>query len=293
MMIYESINLVFYKMARTRLTITLKDTLLQLLDELIDGQKIRNRSHAIEFLLSQTLVPKQIKVLILAGGEGVNFRPLTFEMPKSLIPVAGKPLLEHTVLNLRKHNLTDVTISLGYLGEKIKEYFGDGSRWGLQISYLEQSQNKKGGTAQPVKQAQESFGGGPFLLVYGDVLTDLDFVDVLDFHRSQKSPVATMALAPVERVSMWGVTKVMGNKIVEFEEKPDAPKTHSHLVNAGIYVMEPSIFKYIGRESVRLESDVFPRLADEGKLAAYPFEGKWYDVSTPEIYERVIKEWKK
>lgn len=279
-------------MSRIRLTITLKDTILKLLDELIDGQKIRNRSHAIEFLLSQSLVPKQTKVLILAGGEGVNFRPLTFEMPKSLIPVAGKPLLEHTIMSLRRHNLTDVTISLGYLGGKIKEYFGDGSRWGLQISYLEQSQ-KKGGTAQPVKQSGEHFGSGTFLLIYGDVLTDINFVELLEFHRSQKSAVATMALAPVERVSMWGVTKVMGNKIVEFEEKPDSPKTHSHLVNAGIYVMEPSIFKYINRDSIRLESDVFPRLADEGKLAAYPFEGKWYDVSTPEIYERVIKEWKK
>ena len=275
------------------MTITLKDTLLRLLDELIDGQKIRNRSHAIEILLSQTLLPKQTKVLILAGGEGVNFRPLTYEMPKSLIPVAGKPLLEHTILNLRRHNLTDVTISLGYLGAKIKEYFGDGSRWGLQISYLEQSQNKKNGTAQPVKQASERFGGNAFLLVYGDVLTDIDFVELLEYHRGQKNAVATMALAPVERVSMWGVTKVIGNKIVEFEEKPNSPKTHSHLVNAGIYVMEPAIFKYIHRDYMRLESDVFPRLADEGKLAAYPFEGKWYDVSNPEIYERVIKEWKK
>lgn len=290
MMIYEKSN---YFMSRIRLTITLKDTLLRLLDELIDGQKIRNRSHAIEILLSQTLLPKQTKVLILAGGEGVNFRPLTYEMPKSLIPVAGKPLLEHTILNLRRYNLTDVTISLGYLGEKIKEYFGDGSRWGLQISYLEQSQNKKNGTAQPVKQAAERFGGNAFLLIYGDVLTDIDFVGLLEYHRGQKNTVSTMALAPVERVSMWGVTKVIGNKIVEFEEKPNLPKTHSHLVNAGIYVMEPAIFKYINRDCMRLESDVFPRLADEGKLAAYPFEGKWYDVSTPEIYERVIKEWKK
>ncbi|MCL5435828.1 MAG: nucleotidyltransferase family protein [Patescibacteria group bacterium] len=278
-------------MARIRLTITLKDTILRLLDGMVDGQRIRNRSHAIEYLLSQTLLPKQTKVLILAGGEGVNFRPLTFEMPKSLIPVAGKPLLEHTILNLRRHNLTDVTISLGYLGEKIKAYFGDGSRWGLQISYLEQSQ-KKTGTAQPLKQAQERFGSGNFLLLYGDVLTDINFVELLEFHRSQKGTLATMALAPVERVSMWGVTKVIGNKIVEFEEKPNAPKTHSHLVNAGIYVMEPGIFKYIDRDCVRLERDVFPRLADEGKLAAYPFEGKWYDVSTPEIYERVIKDWR-
>ncbi|MBI4054025.1 MAG: NTP transferase domain-containing protein, partial [Candidatus Doudnabacteria bacterium] len=107
-------------MSRTRLTITLKKTLLALIDQVIDGEKIRNRSHAIEFLLSQVLVPKETKVLVLAGGVGVNFRPLTYEMPKALIPVSGKPLLEHTLSSLRRFNLTDVTISLGYLGEKIK-----------------------------------------------------------------------------------------------------------------------------------------------------------------------------
>lgn len=279
-------------MPRTRLTITLKDSILELLDAIVDGGKIRNRSHAIEFLLSQTLVPKQTKVLILAGGQGVSFRPLTYEVPKALIPVAGKPLLEHTIERLRRFNLTDVTISLGHLGEKIKDHFGDGSRFGLKISYLQQL-GKKPGTAQPVKEAQEKFGSGAFIILYGDVLADIDLIEFLDFHRSQKGAVVTMALAPVERVSMWGVTKVVGNKIVEFEEKPEMPKTHSHLINSGIYTVEPSIFKYLNKDCIRLERDVFPRLANEGKMAAYPFDGAWYDVSTPEIYERVIKEWKK
>lgn len=279
-------------MPRSRLTITLKDNLLELLDDVVDGEKIRNRSHAIEILLSQVLVPKQTKVLILAGGQGVSFRPLTYEMPKALIPVAGKPLLEHTIERLRRYNLTDVTISIGHLGDKIKEHFGDGSRWGLKISYLNQS-GKKPGTAQPLKEAQEKFSSGPFLLLYGDVLADLDLISFLEFHRSQRGAIVTMALASVERITLWGVTKVVGNKVVEFEEKPENPKTHSHLVNSGIYVLDPLIFKYVTKDCTRLERDVFPRLADEGKLAAYPFDGAWHDVSTPEIYERVIKEWKK
>ncbi len=279
-------------MSRQRLTVTLKDDIVKLLDRTVDGQRIRNRSHAVEVLLSQSLVPKITRALIFAGGKGVSFRPLTYEMPKSLIPVAGKPLLEHTIERLRQHNFTDVTISVGHLGEKIKQHFGDGAHWGMRISYLEQP-DASAGTAQPLKQAEAKFSSGTFLLIYGDVLSDIDFVSFLDFHRTQRNAIATMALAPVERVSMWGVTRVVGNRIIEFEEKPKTPKTHSHLINAGIYAMEPEIFRYIGKKSRRLESDIFPRLAEEGRLAAYPFEGKWYDVSTPQIYERVIREWQR
>ena len=125
-------------MGKERLTITLDKGLLKKVDDAIDGSKIRNRSHAIEFLLSSVLVPKQTKVLILAGGEGVKFRPLTYELPKALVPVLGKPLLEYTLESLRSHGLTEIYISIGHLGNKIREYFGDGGRLGLKITYLEQ-----------------------------------------------------------------------------------------------------------------------------------------------------------
>ena len=278
-------------MARDRLTITLNKDILKMVDAAIDGKTIRNRSHAIEVLLSQCLLPKNTKVLILAGGKGAHFRPLTYEIPKAMIPVKGKPLLEHTILRLKLFNLTDITISLGHLGEKIEEYFGNGSKWGVKINYLEQEKNNKG-TAQPIKQAEEVMGQSPFLMLYGDVLADINYLDMLDFHRSQQNKVCTMALASVDKPSMWGVAKVMGSKVVELDEKPISPKTHSHLVNAGAYVMEPEIFKYIKPKTERLEKEVFPRLAEEGKLNAYAFEGDWFDVSTPEVYEQVIKEWK-
>jgi NDP-sugar pyrophosphorylase family protein len=279
-------------MTRKRLTITLKSDVLKLLDSVVDGEKIRNRSHAVEYLLSQSLVPKSTRVLVLAGGQGANFRPFTYEIPKAMIPVSGKPLLEHTIENLRSANLPDITISVGHLGEKIKEYFGDGSRWGVRISYLEQKQNVVG-TAQPLLEAQKEFSDETFLLMYGDVLAEINLLELLAFHRSQHGVAITMALASVDRVTMWGVAKVVGNKVVAFEEKPEEPHTRSHLINAGIYVMEPNIFKYIGKTASRLESDVFPRLAEEGKIAGYPFEGQWYDVSTPQIYEEVILQWKR
>lgn len=276
-------------MAKTRLTITLEEELLRRVDAAIDGAKIRNRSHAIGFLLSTCLVSKSTKVLILAGGEGVKFRPLTYELPKSLIPIKGKPLLEHTLESLRNQGLSEIYISIGYLGEKIRKYFGDGSKWGLAIRYIEQAQKKKG-TAQPLLEAKGYFADEPFLVIYGDVLTDLNFVDLVDFHRSQRC-VATMALASVEKTSVWGVATLQGNRIVDFVEKPKI-QTKSHLINAGIYVLNPDVFKYISPDSLRLEKDLFPRLAKEAKLCAYPFEGEWYDVSTPEVYEEVLRKWK-
>jgi NDP-sugar pyrophosphorylase family protein len=276
-------------MAKQRLTITLDSELLKRLDNIIDGSKIRNRSHAIEFLLSSSLVPKKTKVLILAGGEGVKFRPLTYELPKSLIPIQGKPLLEHTLESLRDQGFSDIYISIGHLGEKIRDYFGDGSRFGINIRYLEQKSSKRG-TAQPVLLAKSYLGSSPFLIIYGDVLTKLNFFDLVEFHNTHKG-VATVALASVEKTSMWGVATIQGNRIVNFVEKPKIG-TKSHLINAGIYVLDPKVFKYISPDSVRLERDLFPRLAAEGRLYAYPSEADWFDVSTPEVYAEVIKEWR-
>lgn len=273
-------------MAKQRLTITLDEEILKRVDAAIDGNKIRNRSHAIEYLLSTCLLPKSTKVLILAGGEGVKFRPLTYELPKSLLPIHGKPLLEYTLESLANQGLTEVYISIGHLGEKIKEYFGDGRRYGLRITYLEQK-NHKQGTARPLLSARDQFQSGPFLVIYGDVITELNFADLIDFHNQQRT-AATMALSSVEKPSMWGVATLQGNKIIDFIEKPKQ-KTNSHLINAGVYVLDPEVFKYISPESVRLEKDLFPRLAQEGKLNAYPFESQWFDVSSPQIYETVIK----
>src|SRR3989344_94888 len=267
-------------MAKTRLTITLEEGILKRVDGAIDGAKIRNRSHAIEFLLTTCLMPKTTKVLILAGGEGVRFRPLTYELPKALLPIEGKPLLEHTLLSLRDQGLREIYISLGHLGGKIKDYFGDGGRHGLNIHYLSQ-EKRKPGTSQPVLEAREFFQDDPFLVIYGDVLTKLNLLDLLDFHNSCRG-IATMALASVEKPSMWGVATIQGNRIVDFLEKPHI-KTKSHLINAGIYVLNPEVFKYISKDSSRLEKDLFPRLASEGKLCAYPFESEWHDVSTPGV----------
>lgn len=279
-------------MNRERLTITLRSDLLNALDSSIDGEHLRNRSHAIEYFLSKSLGLKSLKVLILAGGQPVFFESEKKSLPKAMVKIAGKPLLEQTLRRLKTAKFTDVVISIGEGGNIIEEYFGNGSSFGLNISYIKQPRTCSG-TAQALLQAKSLFSDGAFLLLYGDVLSDLDYGDLMEFHRSQKTAVCTMSLSSTDIVDKWGLAKLQGNRIVAFEEKPKSPKTFSRLVNAGIYLMDPEIFKYLSLTSQKLESQVFPRLAEEGKLAGYPYEGLWLDISNSAAYSQALKELKK
>ena len=278
-------------MNRERLTITLRSDLLKTLDATIDGERLRNRSHAIEYYLAKSLGLKTLKVLILAGGSPVYFESEKKSLPKAMVKIAGKPLLEQTLQRLKAAKLTEIYISIGEGGEIIEKYFGDGSQMGMNITYIHQPKGNKG-NAQPVLQAKEYFNSS-FLLLYGDVLSDIDYADFVEFHRSQKNAVCTMALsslASTEAVDMWGLARLQGNKIVEFEEKPKNPKTFSRLVNAGIYLVEPEMFKFINAKSVKLESDIFPRLSEEGKLFGYIYEGLWLDISSSAAYKQAVKQ---
>lgn len=275
-------------MSRERLTITLRSDLLSSLDAEIDGERLRNRSHAIEYFLSRSLGLKAIKVLILAGGKPVYFESEKKALPKTMVKIAGKPLLEQTLQRLKSAKLTDVYVSIGEGDNIIEEYFGDGRAMGLNITYLHQDKTN-GGNAQPLLQAKEYFNE-PFLMLYGDVLSDIDYGDLAEFHRAQRMAVCTMALTSTESVNMWGLARLQGNRVVEFEEKPKNPKTFSRLINAGIYLMESEIFNFIGPKDNKLESDVFPRLAQEGKLFGYPYEGLWLDISSSAAYKQALKE---
>src|SRR3989338_6453787 len=133
-------------MDRERLTITLKKSILEKVDSLIDGTNLRNRSHAIETLISRSLHPTVSTAVILAGGRGINMRPFTFEMPKGLFPVGGKPILEQIIELLRKYEIRNLLFSIGHLGEKIEEHFGDGRKFGGNIEYIKEKEEAgKGG----------------------------------------------------------------------------------------------------------------------------------------------------
>lgn len=273
------------------MTITLRKELLPQIDKIIDGVKIRNRSHAIEYLLLSSLRPKIKRALVLAGGQGIKMRPFTYEMPKTMLPVHNRPILEYIIELLRNSEVREIAILVGHLSDKIKSHFGDGSKFGVKITYLEEK--KAEGTARPLLKVKKLFKNQPFLVIYGDVLADVDLKEFFDFHQEQGG-LASVALSSVAEPSPYGVARLRGNKILGFQEKPTKNLKLSRLVSTGIYILEPEVMDYVPNKAYSmLEEDVLPRLAEEGRLFGWPFEGQWFDVGTPEIYERALKEWKK
>ena len=280
-------------MKRVRLTITLRKDLVDSLDRHADGVNIRNRSHAIEALLSDTLSRKVNKAVILAADQGITFRPFTYEMPKAMLPVKGRPLLEHIIARLRKYDIRDISISVGYLKEKIESYFGNGSKFGVHINYVAQ-EKKNVGTGGALKQFQlRLIKDEPFFLIYADVLTDINYTDFARFSSEHKSDIGALALTTTATPELWGVVKLQGDKIIEFVEKPAQNSARSHLISAGIFLFTPRIFSYIPKnKKVSLEKDVLPDLVKKHSLPGYVLQNQWYDISTPAVYEKVLKEWK-
>ena len=274
---------------KERVTLTLDSNVLQEIDDKIDGHKIKNRSHAIELALMQSLgsnVPS--KALILAGGIGTRLQPITFEVPKPLLTVHDRTLLEHLFDLFKKFGIKNVILSIGYKGDKIKEAIGNGKKYGVNVTYVEES--KAMGTAGPIKLAS-SLLDETFIVSNADELKELDLMDMHRFHKEKKA-TATIALASVEDPSAYGVAKLQGNKILEFIEKPKKEAAPSNLINSGLYILEPEVIESIPKGFAMLEKDVFPKLAKEGKLYGYPFSGQWLNTGTMELYEKAIKEWK-
>ena len=274
---------------RERLTITLKKEILNDLDKHIDGSRIRNRSHAVEYILGKYFSPKIKRALILAGGKGLKMRPFTYEMPKAMIPINGRPVLEYVIENLRRNDIREVIISIGHLGNKIKKYFGNGSKFGIKIEYL--SQKKENGTIAPLLQAKEMLKKDPFIVYYGDVLSSIDLLDMSDFHITGGA-IGTMAITSVNEPANWGVVRLKGSKVYSYLEKPNSRKDLSNLINAGIYIFEPEIFNYIKPDMKKLEKEVIPKLVEKNTLNGYIFANEWYDVGNPEIYKKAVKNWK-
>ncbi len=282
---------VFGVFMKERVTLTLEMDLLSQIDKKVDGVKIKNRSHAVELLLYKALGKNMpILGLILAGGMGTRLKPITREIPKPLVPLHGKPIVEHTMDLFKQYGIKQVLLSIGYKGDKIKEYYGNGKRNDLDIIYLEES--KPLGTAGPLKLAKQ-YLTDTFIMCNADELKDIDLEEMYYFHK-QSNAIATIALTTVEDPSAYGVAKLQGNKILEFIEKPKKEDAPSNLINSGLYILEPEVLKYLpaDKEQISIEKDVFPILAKEGKLFGFPFSGQWFDTGTLERYEKAITEWK-
>ena len=218
-----------------------------------------------------------MKAVIMAGGEGTRLRPLTCSMPKPLVPVANKPVMEHIIELLKRHGIRDIAVTLQYMPDLIREYFSDGASFGLKIRYY--IEQKPLGTAGSVKNA-ENFLDDTFLVISGDALTDINLESAIDFHRD-RGAMATLVLKRVDIPLEYGVVVTDDDgRIIRFLEKPSWGEVFSDTVNTGIYILSPEIFKYIkSNEVFDFSKDLFPILLKENKpLYGYITDDYWCDI---------------
>ena len=214
-------------------------------------------------------------MVIMAGGMGTRLRPHTENCPKPLLPVAGKPMLEHIIERAKQEGFNQFVLAIHYLGHMIEDYFGNGERLGVQINYLREEAPL--GTAgalsllNPVPDA-------PFVVTNGDVMTDIRYGELLDFH-IRHAAAATMAVRVHEWQHPFGVVQMQGVNIVGFEEKPTA---RSH-INAGVYALDPAALSVLIADNRCDMPTLFERLqAQTKRTVAYPMHEPWLDVGRPD-----------
>jgi UDP-N-acetylglucosamine diphosphorylase/glucosamine-1-phosphate N-acetyltransferase len=221
-----------------------------------------------------------VKGYILTAGEGIRMRPLTSNIPKPLLPVAGRPFLEHNIESLKAVGIKDLILLVGWKANRVREHFGDGKEYGVRIEYVEQKERL--GTAHAISMIEEKTDE-PFFCLYGDVVLTKDSVKgMLEHYKKVKGSV--IALASVLDPKRYGCVEVEDGVVRSIVEKPESPP--SNLVNAGAYVLEPEIFEAIRntKKSVRGEyevTDSFRVLMDKKHLFAHKLAGEWIDVARP------------
>jgi NDP-sugar pyrophosphorylase family protein len=267
---------------KSKIAITLDEGVLKRIDGLAKNQ---SRSSYIEKIIRDYIhTVKLDTAVLLAGGEGTRLRPFTYEMPKPMVPVRGRPVIRWQVDMLRRMGITNIIITLKQ-DEKntqiIKEF-------GNTVSYS--FENEPMGTGGALMQVRDSVGSR-FLVMNADTLHSPapNLQGMHDFH-VQKGAAATLLLMPKEDVRRYGTVELdMDSRIVEFREK--SPEKKAGIISSGIYILSSDVFRYI-KGKCSIENDVFPAIRNDGKLWGYFFNGKTYDIGTLEGYEHAIKEWK-
>jgi len=230
-----------------------------------------------------------MQALILAGGEGARLRPLTIHTPKPIVPLANRPFLFYQIELLKRAEIRDITLSLSYQPSKIEGIFGDGEDLGLRIRYVVEATPM--GTAGAYKYAQERLNQTT-IVFNGDILTDINIAEIVAYHH-EKRAVATVALAPVENPSAYGLVEAgPDGRVRRFVEKPKPEEITCNAINAGIYVLEPGVLNYIpAGEKFSFEYQLFPALlAANEQFYAYTWPGYWIDIGAPQRYLQANKD---
>lgn len=226
-----------------------------------------------------TVRDRSNSMVIMAGGLGTRLRPRTERCPKPLLQVGGRPMLEHIIDRAKDEGFRHFILALGYLGHMIEDHFGDGSRWQVRIEYLREKTPLGTAGAIGLMRAKPEL---PFIVTNGDVLTDVRYSQMLDFH-TRHDAVATMAVRVHEWQHPYGVVQTHGLDIVGFEEKPIA-RTH---INAGVYVLDPIVLQELGINDRCDMPSLFGRLHSKGmRTLAFPMHEPWLDVGRPADLEQ-------
>jgi len=225
------------------------------------------------------------KAIILSGGWGTRLRPLTCTIPKTLIPVVNKPVIERQILLLKKAGVKEIVLAVSVMDDVIKSYFKDGEKLGIKIHYTGEKHPK--GTAGAMKLAEDYLKEDNFFMLNGDVILNYDMGEMLKFHEKNKG-IGTIAGKTVDDPSRYGVLIVNSetHQLLKFLEKDDYSPPNGKIVpmpiNAGVYILESEIFSFIEpNKKVSIEKQVFPRVVNEKKLYYYPITGIWKDVGKP------------
>lgn len=230
-----------------------------------------------------TLPARSNLMIIMAGGMGTRLRPYTETCPKPLLPVAGKPMLEHIIERAKLEGFSHFVLAVHYLGHMIQSHFGNGEQLGVQIDYL--NEKLPLGTAGALGLLSPR-PGAPFVVTNGDVITDIRYGELLDFH-IRHNAMATMAVRMHEWQHPFGVVQTRGIEIVGFEEKPVA---RSH-INAGVYALEPDALNMLRQDAHCDMPTLFERLqAKAMRTVAYPMHEPWLDVGRPDDLNRANTE---
>ena len=221
----------------------------------------------------------------MAGGEGTRLRPLTSNQPKPMVPIVGKPCMEHILELLREHGFEDVVITVAFLPQAIRSYFGDGTSIGLNLQYsVEESPL---GTAGSVRLASDALDE-TFLVISGDALCDIDLRQIVDFHK-EKGAAVTIGLKSVENPLEFGIVVTdEDGKVERFLEKPSWGQVFSDTINTGIYVLEPEVLKHIPTDRpYDFSKELFPLLLEMGRpIYGYVCEGYWQDIGNLDQYRQ-------
>ncbi|MGO9529041.1 MAG: NDP-sugar synthase [Verrucomicrobiia bacterium] len=234
-----------------------------------------------------------MKAFILAAGLGTRLRSLGLDVPKVMVPIGGKPLLEHHLELFKRQGIREFIVNLHYLPEKITDYFGDGRKFGVSITYSHEPELL--GTAGAVKKMETDLRGGSFIVFYGDNLVRVDFAPLVEFHRARQAEV-TVALFASPEPWTGGVVETDSNgRVLRFVEKPDRKQVSTNLISAGILVLEPRVLDVIpAGQFYDFGRDVFPKLLAE-RRPVYAMEPKAYiqDVGTPERLAKAQRDFEK